>query len=273
MGFYMNRIIQLDYNIKSYPRYGYGKSPHKKLNEFIAKNRALYSEILSDFLAYRDFFRDIPAELSETDSNPRWINDWISGLDCIALCGFLCKHNPHRYIEIGSGESTRFARWAINTFGLRTKITSIDPFPRLEIDSICDCVIREPVENLDPNFFCEMEPGDILFVDGSHRVFMNSDTSVIFLDVLPYLKNNILIHFHDIFLPHDYPLSWVDRYYSEQYLLAAYILAEGNKIQIILPNFFVCTDSELADILHPIWDGMSYITSHGASFWIKTSNR
>ncbi len=49
--------------------------------------------------------------------------------------------------------------------------------------------------------------------------------------------------------------------------------AEGDKLQIILPNFFVSLDSELAAICSPIWDGMPYITSHGASFWIKTTNR
>ncbi len=32
---------------------------------------------------------------------------------------------------------------------------------------------------------------------------------------------------HDIFLPDDYPPEWADRYYSEQYLLAAWLLGGG----------------------------------------------
>lgn len=269
----MSRIIQLDYDIEPCPRYGYGKLPHQKLNELIGKNRSIYSEILTSFLAYKKHFQAIPATLPESDPNPRWTNIWISGLDCISLCGLLCNNNPKLYVEIGSGETTKFVRWSINTFGLRTKIISIDPGPRAEIDSICDLVIRKPVEKLDPQFFQGLESGDVLFVDASHRVLMNSDTSVVFLDILPYLNNNVLVHFHDIFLPYDYPPEWVERFYSEQYLLAAFILAEGDKLQIILPNFFVSLDSELAATCSPIWDGMSYITSHGASFWIKTTNR
>ena len=49
---------------------------------------------------------------------------------------------PRRFIEIGSGNSTKFARRAIRDHWLNTSIVSIDPFPRSEIDAICDEVVR-----------------------------------------------------------------------------------------------------------------------------------
>jgi hypothetical protein len=87
--------------------------------------------------------------------------------------------------------------------------------------------------------FDDLTAGDILLVDGSHRVFMSSDVAVVFLDILPRLKPGALIYFDDISLPLDYPPEWMDRYYSEQCLLAATLLAEGPHLEIVLPCTFV----------------------------------
>ncbi|RYD03782.1 hypothetical protein N752_18720 [Desulforamulus aquiferis] len=83
---------------------------------------------------------------------------------------------------------------------------------------------------------------------------MNSDVSVVFLDILPYLPTGVLVHFHDIFLPYDYPPEWGARYYSEQYLLAAYLLAQGNKCEIVMPNAFISNDKELSGEVLPLWE-------------------
>jgi hypothetical protein len=121
--------------------------------------------------------------------------------------------------------STKFARRAIRDHGLPTRIVSIDPDPRDEIDALCDTAIRESLEQIDLNVVDELERGDIVFIDGSHHCFMNSDVTVFFLDILPRLKPGTLVQFHDLMLPYDYPLEWIERYYSEQYLLAAYLQA------------------------------------------------
>ena len=65
---------------------------------------------------------------------------------------------------------------------------------------------------------------------------MNSDVAVFFLDILPNLAPGVVVHIHDVFLPDDYPPQWIERYYSEQYLLACYLLAESTKFDVILPN-------------------------------------
>lgn len=206
-----------------------------------------------------------------SDVDPIWVNGYLPGLDSVALYGFLSALNPENYIEIGSGNSTKFARRAILDNKLRTKITSIDPYPRAEIDKICDNIIRKPMEDVDVSFFEKMGPGDILFVDNSHRIFMNSDSTVVLLDILPVLKPGVIVEFHDIFLPYDYPPEWIPRYYSEQYGLAAYLLGGGHTLQIILANNFISNDPELSLILSPLWDHprMKGVYHGGGSLWMQ----
>jgi hypothetical protein len=150
-------------------------------------------------------------------------------------------------------------------------VISIDPQPRVEIDDLCDEIYRKPVENIDLDTFDRLGPGDILYIDNSHRVFMNSDATAIFLDVIPRLKPGVLVEIHDIYLPYDYPVDWTNRYYSEQYLLAAYLLAKGKRFEILLPNMFISRDGELSKILAPLWNeaSMKDVETHGGSFWVQ----
>src|SRR5439155_19687885 len=119
------------------------------------------------------------------------------------------------------------------------EIVSIDPCPRREIDAISEHVIRQPLECVDLNVFGRLQAGDIVFLDGTHHVFMNSDVSVFFLDVLPTLPPGVLVGIHDIHLPDDYRPEHADRHYSEQYLLAAVVLGEPTSIRPVLPRWYV----------------------------------
>ena len=67
--------------------------------------------------------------------------------------GLIKKFKPKIYCEIGSGNSTKFARKAIDFFNLKTEIISIDPYPRAEIDNLADVIIRKGLEEVEINFF------------------------------------------------------------------------------------------------------------------------
>ena len=196
---------------------------------------------------------------------------WLGCLDIVALYSLRAELNPRVYLEVGSGFSTQFARRAISDHGLRTRIISIDPRPRADVDDVCDEVIRRPLEDVDLTVFDRLGAGDAVFVDGSHRSFTNSDATVMFLDVLPGLESGVHVGFHDIRLPDDYPPEWWHRFYSEQYLLAAYLLAEGTKFDITFPAWFIGGDEQLSQILAPLWnDGrLTGIVRDGSSFWIR----
>jgi hypothetical protein len=264
--------IILDFPLNERPRYGYGKPPHKRLYEILAERSDVYKSHLSSFVTHKKCFDRIAVRKDNSQSTkPAWINGWFPPLDAMALYTFLFLNKSQKYYEIGSGNSTMFARQAIEDHDMSTKIVSFDPFPRAEIDSICDVVVREPIEDVHPDIFEELTAGDILFVDGSHRVFMNSDATVVFLDILPRLKPGVLVGFHDIFLPFDYPPPWGERHYSEQYLLAAYLLAEGEKFEIVLPTFFARSDPQLLNTVSSLWEDpkMHEVERNGVAFWIR----
>lgn len=270
--------IFLQYNIQFKARYGQGKpygngtNPHPELYEKMKLSKKAYKENLLYILKYSKSYERIPIHsISNKPQEPFWINGYLPALDAITLYGFIALFKPSIYLEIGSGNSTKFARRAINEMGLSTKIISIDPSPRSEIDNICDEVIRSHLEDIDLNIIDSLKTNDILFFDSSHYVFANSDVVIAFLEILPRLKPGIIVHFHDIFLPYDYPDEQINTYYSEQYMLAAYILAEGKNFVIIQPNAFITNENDLHSMTIPLWAklGLSAHFISGCSFWIK----
>lgn len=269
--------IFLDYPVEAVPRYGYGSPAHARLTEILAENDAHYAELLSRFLDLSEGLYSIPLRAPKESSEPCWLHDWLDGLDTFALYGFAVTRKPRLYLEIGSGYSTKVVRRALKDCGAGTKIVSIDPHPRAEIDALCDEVVRQPLERCDLKIFDRLASGDILFFDGSHRSFMNSDVTVFFLEVLPRLNPGVLVHLHDIFLPLDYAPYWEyefypHRYWNEQYLLAASLLAGHNSYDVVLPNHYVSVTSSLASALDSFWGDprLKGIPRSGSSFWIQT---
>ena len=263
-----------EYPVEFKPRYGHGKPANENLLEIINSNREEYKKHLNTFLSLKDNIQQIKTSENETDSTqPAWNNGFLPGLDIVALYSFLKIFSPKLYVEIGSGNSTKVARKAIKDFSLSTKIHSIDPFPRAEIDSLADKVIRKPLENLnDLSFINELQPNDILFIDNSHRSFPNSDVTVCFLELIPKLKSGVIVHIHDIYLPYDYPQFMCDRFYNEQYLLASFLLG-GNKLKTIMPNYFVSEDKDLVSLISPMWNhpNLQNVERHGGSYWMIVS--
>lgn len=247
-------------------------NPHQVLLKIIEENCFGYTNLLQKFLQYKDQLQDINCDFDPLQpSEPHWNNMFLPCLDAISLYCILSLQKPKKFIEIGSGNSTKFARRAILDNNLPTKIISIDPRPRAEIDQICDEIYRQPAEMANLDLFRGLESGDILFVDNSHRAFTNSDVTTIFLDVLPILQSGVIVEFHDIFLPYDYPKEWNNRFYSEQYLLGMYLLGGKGHKEVLLPNAYVSHNNTLNNILSPLWvnPNLNNCVKGGASFWMK----
>lgn len=264
--------ITLDYppSAEDAPRYGHGRPPHRRLEELIRAGSEGYRHILETIAGYADALARI--EVSAVDPHePSWENGMISGLDGATLYALMRDRRPARYLEIGSGNSTKFVARGCRDGGLETRIASIDPHPRAEVDELCDEVIREPLEAAGLSPFSVLEAGDVVFFDGSHRAFMNSDVTVFFLEVLPALPTGVLVGIHDVYLPEDYPADIAGSYYSEQYMLAAYLLG-GADVEIVLPAWWASSRPELAETLDGLWSrpGLDTVDRHGVSFWLAT---
>ena len=145
--------IFLDYPVKSVPRYGSGKPAHPILYDILNRNRERYRTTLVNAVHLKEYFAKISVTDPGKPEEPYWYNGWLPALDGIAIYYFLVQNKPVHYFEVGSGNSTKFARKAIRDHNLPTKIISIDPMPRAEIDQLCDWVIRQPLEDVDLAIF------------------------------------------------------------------------------------------------------------------------
>lgn len=268
------QTVFLDYKVTFKPRYGHGLPPHKELYSIINQRRKYYESLLDEALKYKEQISEIKdVTVEKNPTLPVWNNGFLPGLDVIGIYTMLATYQPKKYIEIGSGNSTKVAFKAKQEQGLSTHFTSIDPMPRAEIDSLVDEVVRKPFEFTDLSIFDELEENDILFVDNSHRILPNSDAMVFFLEILPRLKKGVIVHIHDIYIPYDYPQFMCDRAYSEQYGLMIYLLANPDKYQTLLPNYFISEDKELAQRIAPFWEepNLKNVEKHGGSFWLRVN--
>lgn len=82
--------------------------------------------------------------------------------------------------------------------------------------------------------FESLEENDVLFIDSSHTVKPGGDVNFLVLEVLPRLASGVVVHFHDINFPYDYPRDILKTFFpaSESSLLQAF-LAFNRRFQII----------------------------------------
>ena len=266
--------LPLDYPTSSCnsPRWGHGRPNHPFIEPLLATHADSYRDVLALLPQYGEELAAID-RAPRLDSEPYWDNGFwaTSGLDAAAIYCLLRSRQPRRYLELGSGQSTKFAARAKRDGGLDTKIISIDPEPREDIDAICDLALRRPVESAPLSYFEQLEPGDVVFLDGSHRLFMNNDVSTFYLDVLPRLVPGVLVGVHDIYLPEDYGPDAVDQYYTEAYMLAAMLLAGPDRIRPVLASHWVCLRPDLSKLLDETWAsiGLGGISAYGSAFWFE----
>ena len=166
---------------------------------------------------------------------PRWRQDWFPRLDAAAAYAIVRDTRPKKVVEVGCGHSTRFLARAVADGGLATRITAIDPEPRASLAGLEVRWLKQKVQEVDITLFAALEANDILFIDSSHQLQAGSDVEHLFLRVLPSLKSGVRIHFHDIFLPADYPREWAWRRYNEQVAVAR-LLDDGYAAEFSSPE-------------------------------------
>jgi len=268
--------IALSYPVRPKVRWSAPSKPNPFVAALLKKSEAEAQNFLQNISEYRDFFKNIPETESPASPRPRWKNDYLPPLDAMSLYTAIAKRKPATFLEIGSGNSTKFARRAITDHALPTQIISLDPLPRAEVDSLCDRVIRQPLEaEALEDIFSTLKSGDVLFFDGSHRCFQNSDVTVFFLESLWKVPPGVLIGIHDIFLPFDYPADWIENYYSEQYMLAAVLLGDaGKRLRVELPCYYTYQQGLVDRTLSNVWPLLPKDIQHdGGCFWFTLDSQ
>jgi predicted O-methyltransferase YrrM len=224
--------------------------------------------------AMRSHYPDQPfADMPQPGLRYYFDNSFFSYADAIFLYCLMREMRPKRVIEIGSGFSTAVMLDTAERFlDGRLELTCIDPYPqRLESvmqpgDADRVRLVRSPVQALPLDELTALDSGDILFIDSTHVAKTGSDVNFIVFEVLPRLVPGVVVHFHDILYPFDYPIVWVaeGRAWNEAYLLHAF-LAYNETFEIVLFN-------DLIAKLHPevLRDDFPLCTKNtGGSLWLR----
>lgn len=225
--------------------------------------------------SFSKFYSQLPwNDENKCNNNMRYFlnNPFYSYGDGIILYSFINYYKPNRIIEIGSGYSSAAILDTCEMFlKNKTKITFIEPYPNLLLDVLLEkdnheeLLVNKKVEDVNISLFKELQENDILFVDSSHVVKFSSDVLFILTEVLPVLKCGVIIHFHDIFWPFEYPLAWLKegRAWNEAYFLRSFLMYNDHFKIIYFNDFIGKKYKNLLETYMPLC-----LKNHGCGFWI-----
>ena len=111
----------------------------------------------------------------------------------------------------------------------------IEPYEMPWLETVDVSVVRKKVEEVELEFFSQLQKNDILFIDSSHVIRPQGDVVFEYLELLPSLNIGIVVNIHDKFSPKNYLAEWLQddvRFWNEQYLLEAF-LSHNNSWKII----------------------------------------
>lgn len=179
---------------------------------------------------------------------------------------------PAAVVELGSGQTSRViaAACAANAVdGAESRFEAYDPYPTAVDETLpgLGALHRTPAQEVPESVFERLGAGDILFVDTTHTVKIGSDVNRIILRVLPLLAPGVIVHFHDICLPYEYPRYLLEDYalyWAEQYLLQAF-LAMNPSFEVLYSTDALCRDRR-QDVERT---GLAGPSQSGSSFWIR----
>lgn len=200
-------------------------------------------------------------------------NGFYEGLDAETLYAMVRHLQPKRIVELGSGFSTL----VIADARARNDAHDVschhvyDPYPQRRLEPAIRHLAelhQIPAAEVPTEAFTRLQAGDLLFVDTTHTVKIASDVNRIILEVLPTLSPGVYVHFHDIYLPWEYPREFlVERrfFWAEQYLLQAFLsfnrafepLFGTHALKRAFPDAIVALVPSAADAPRP------------SAFWLK----
>jgi hypothetical protein len=194
--------------------------------------------------------------------------------DGIGLRMMINELMPRRIVEIGSGFSTACMLDSADHIGLDSlQITCIEPYPDrlLSLMRAKDHdrvkLLQKFVQDVPEDVVDELEPGDILFIDSTHVLKTGSDVHFEFFHLIPRLKQGVVVHFHDVPYPFEYPPEWVfEKNYSwnEAYALRLFLMF-NNAFEVTFWGSLLArsyTDNIRSDF-------PTFLRNPGTSIWLR----
>lgn len=239
-------------------------------------NEAGQMETLKQMKAFYD---ENPFPENKTKNSRYYFrNKYYSYSDAMFLYNIMRLYQPRNIIEVGSGFSSAVMLETNDLFfngGIN--LTFVEPHPARLYSLLRDkdrenTVIHvKKIQDIDLNIFMQLKENDILFIDSTHVSRPGSDVNRAILDILPRLNKGVLIHFHDIFYPFEYPREWVlgwDGFgWNETYLLKSFLM-HNKDFRIEMFNTYM-------EHFHEDWfrENMpKCLLDKGGSIWIRKVN-
>ena len=240
----------------------------------VEMNETTQLELLREHIPkFRDEYEQLPTSSPGKDRGFYVNNTLFGGVDALVAYCMVRHFKPRTIIEVGSGFSSLVLGQAAER-NKRAGLICIEPFPReflREGFPGLRSLIEKKVQDIELEFFSQLESDDILFIDSSHTVKIGSDVNYLFLEVLPRLRPGVIVHVHDIFLPFEYRRDWVLdelRFWSEQYLLQAF-LQFNSEFEVLMANSYLNhyykNDLRVAFPALGSWES--------GSFWMRRKSR
>jgi predicted O-methyltransferase YrrM len=203
-----------------------------------------------------------------------WHNHIFPASDAAILRAIMLRSKPRRIVEVGSGFSTACMLDTLDEGRLtQLEFTCIEPYPeRLygllwEEDRARVRIIDQPVQEVPLELFAGLEDGDILFIDSTHVLKTGSDVHHELFEILPSLQAGVLIHFHDIHYPFEYPRGWIcdiGRSWNEVYALRAFLMYNDTFQIVFHGSYFAAWHAELVHEARRL-----FARSPGGSIWLR----
>jgi len=230
----------------------------------IDMNDSIQLELLrSHFTKLRDEYNNLPVEPPPGQKRP------FRGVDALVAYCMIRHFQPELIVEVGSGWSS-LVLGQVAAKNKNSTLICIDPFPsdvlRKGFPGLRS-LIEKKIQDIDLEFFSQLDSGDVLFIDSSHTVKIGGDVNYLFLEVLPRLRPGVIVHVHDIFLPFEYRRDWVldeFRFWTEQYILQAF-LTFNSQFEVLLANSYL--NHYHQQHLKAAFPGLS--SWAGGSFWMR----
>ncbi|MDP0490552.1 MAG: class I SAM-dependent methyltransferase [Verrucomicrobiota bacterium JB023] len=228
--------------------------------------------LVQDFAQFHDEipFRD---EKGEGEGRYYYNQPWFCHSDAIMLYCMIRKFQFKKIVEVGSGFSSAVMLDTTERFGPKDcEFTFVEPYPD-RLNDLVDVekqanvtLVQDFVQKVDLEIFKSLDEGDLLFIDSSHVVKYQSDLHYLMFVVLPLLKKGVIVHFHDVFYPFEYPEDWLKegRFWNECYLLRAFLTGNSNWEIVLFNHYMNEVHGEVVEKSVPLCR-----KNYGGSFYLR----
>lgn len=267
-GHYYSPIVQPDEGVRKYLRAEaerIGRSPNgidmmlDRMKSFFAQN--------AKFIASANF-------TSCPDPNRRYYSEnggYPLG-DAFILRAMIKHFLPSRIIEIGSGFSSACILDVADELGLADlHLVCIEPNPERLKSLVRPSdkleLLACPVQEVPLDRFRSLGENDFLFIDSTHIIKTGSDVHYELFNILPNLARGVMIHFHDLQYPFEYPQEWIfkDNYsWNEAYAVRAFLMYNSSFSPYYSNTMLAQTERSFVYDLFP-----GFPENPGSGFWVR----